>query len=477
MYLRRMSTARSVIISDLHVGAGPLDDCDEELERNLTAFLGELSTSDGPVELVIDGDFLDFVQAPPWQGKELEAVAEDGTPLCFTEAQSVAKLGAVVADHRPIFDALGGFLASGADRTLTILPGNHDADLFWPEVRAAFADAVFRHGGAGRDRLGFVLEQVYRPKHAPRAWIEHGHQHDPLNAFARGGHPCWSEATPPIHVDRSGARRLVECIGTRFMIRFMNRLDRDYPFVDNVKPFSRFVALFGASALVPGFGPLRAAVGIWTLLRYLGRETVTAPADLLGLSGGEGGDRSAPGAFLAARLGEVDDAAREAFADALRGRGFRVDRPLSMLLGEPDRAEALLDFLGEHADLLDALEADGGADLLGLDGTGDELALGKGFFVDETAELRKAARAVRRDPDVGAVVMGHTHEPVDDPALGYLNTGSWTRYYRFEPHEAPRPWSMLRRREFDAFPYELRYAELSADGARSVLFRQRAKGG
>ena len=39
------------------------------------------------------------------------------------------------------------------------------------------------------------------------------------------------------------------------MILFLNDLDRDYPYVDNVKPFSRFLQLFGASALSPGLVP------------------------------------------------------------------------------------------------------------------------------------------------------------------------------------------------------------------------------
>ena len=76
---------RTVVISDIHVGAGALDDCDAELERCLIEFVGDLSSTDGPIELVINGDFLDFVQAPPLDGSDLQGLAPDGQRLCFTE--------------------------------------------------------------------------------------------------------------------------------------------------------------------------------------------------------------------------------------------------------------------------------------------------------------------------------------------------------------------------------------------------------
>ncbi len=41
-----------IVISDLHIGAGPLDDCDETLEASLCDFLGELCRRETPIELV-----------------------------------------------------------------------------------------------------------------------------------------------------------------------------------------------------------------------------------------------------------------------------------------------------------------------------------------------------------------------------------------------------------------------------------------
>lgn len=466
-----MGGPRTVVISDIHVGAGALDDCDAELERCLIEFVGELSTSDEPVELVINGDFLDFVQAPPLDGSDLQDIAPDGQRLCFTEGQSASKLIAIRDAHPAIFRALGSFLASAPSRTLVVLPGNHDADLFWPAVRSLFG-AALDAPTAARERLAFHLERVYRPCHAPRAWIEHGHQHDDLNSFFIDSEPAWSAERPPIAHDRSGVARLLECTGTRFMIRFMNRLDRDYPFVDNVKPFSRFLRLFGISALVPGFGPLKAAVAAWSLLRFVARTSATTPRDLLELdTPGE----AKPGAALAGRLGELPGNQQAHFAQALIERGFALDRPLAMVLDDPQRTDALLEFLADHLDLLEPLEDDG----TGLLGGGERgfLALGGGFIRDDSATLTKAAAMIRDDKTVGTIVMGHTHEPVDrPPPLDYVNTGCWTRYYRFAADEQPRSWSILRRRSYEQFPYLLRYAEVAPDGsARAVAFRERDK--
>jgi hypothetical protein len=70
------------------------------------------------VELVINGDFLDFAQAPPWQGSDLESFSADGIPLCFTEDQSLLKLTAICQAHQPIFKSLGDFLASKVENAL-----------------------------------------------------------------------------------------------------------------------------------------------------------------------------------------------------------------------------------------------------------------------------------------------------------------------------------------------------------------------
>jgi hypothetical protein len=123
-----------IILSDTHISAGALDDCDGELERCIVDFIASLTNQEDEIELVINGDFLDFVQAPPWDNEALRAMSPAGEHLCFTENQSVEKICNILDAHQAIFSSLRHFLSIKKNR-LVILPGNHDADFFWADVR------------------------------------------------------------------------------------------------------------------------------------------------------------------------------------------------------------------------------------------------------------------------------------------------------------------------------------------------------
>ncbi len=457
-----------LVISDLHVGAGPLDDCDPNLEGCLVDFLRRHSAAGTPAELVINGDFLDFVQAEPWEGAGLESSSPEGHPLCFTQRQSVEKFDAIANSHAPIFEALGEFLSADESNRLVVMPGNHDADLFWPRVRARFRRAVCGRDRGRKGRLLFHLERGYRPSSAPQVWIEHGHQHDPNNSFfvetdeidpvvgCKVRKPVWSAASPPVFADAAGVPRLFECIGTRFLIRFMNSLDARYQFVDNVKPFGRFLRIFGVSAFKPGFGPLRAAASVWQMLRYAVREGITSPESLLSLERPE--DGFGPTALLRRLVGEMGDEEAAEFVRLLKEAGYdELWGTPDMHVKDPERAESLMSFLSDHMELVDRLEARDYA-LLSADGTPGTLSLGAAFFVNETAELRAAAGRLLGRDGVTHVVMGHTHEPVSEP--GYVNTGCWTRYFRFGDDGEMRSWKVLDKDSYELFPYRLGFAEI-----------------
>jgi UDP-2,3-diacylglucosamine pyrophosphatase LpxH len=458
-----------VVISDLHLGEGVLDDFDGELEAHLVAFLQWLGTLPQPVELIVNGDFLDFAQATPWRGSDLEGATPAGAPLCFTEQQSVDKFGAIRDAHRATFDAVRRFLAARDGNRLVVIPGNHDADFFWPGVRREFVEAC-ASGDLAR-RITIPLARVYRPETAPWLWVEHGHQHDPVNAFFVDGEERWSADKPPIMTAADGTRRLYECIGTRFLIRFMNGLDARYPLVDNVKPFSRFLKIFGASALRWGRGPLDGVIAVAQMTAYLVQTLASRDGDLLEVAR-EDGPAANP---LATWFRNASPADRERLRAALRDGGFRLRLGLDMALERPEEAERIMDFLGTHLDLVAGL-GDGDGALLGASpGT---LALGASFLGDETRDLRVGAQGAAAREGVTTVIMGHTHQPVEDVGgYTYFNTGSWTRYYVFEDSEKTVPWRMLREGSYERFPYRLRYAfvEPGATSASLETWRERSK--
>jgi len=426
------------------------------------AFLDYWRGQDDAVELVINGDLLDFVQAPPYKGSSLRAADRDGIPLCFTQDQSCDKLEAINSSHCKSFAALGSFLAHRPTNCITILPGNHDADFYWGRVQEKFRALVCGSNDGAAQRLRFWLDPVYRPELCPTLWIEHGHQHDQVNCFFIGGEPCWSAKNPPIRTDRLGNERLYECIGTRFLIQYLNDLDMKYPYVDNVKPFSRFLQLFGASALRPGFGPIHAAVAVASMHAFLAKTLVTHPKDVLKRDGGE---PVSAASLVRAAFEKTSVSRQNAFIDAVRGRGYPLNISPKITLANENSAAALLSFLSDNLDLLDGIDS-GPAE-----GT---LKLGQAFRVDETNELRSHALRTVSDPNTGArfVIMGHTHEVVNEPS--YINTGSWTRYYKLQAKERLRPWTVLRTKSWNEFPYQLNFA-LAKQGGDSLVELQTYK--
>lgn len=448
-----------LVISDIHVGSGPLDDCDSELESGLVDFLGGVAGRAEPTTLVINGDFLDFAQAEPWQSKDLESYTSDGVPLCFTEEQSLEKLKGIVQKHPAIFEALNRLTNSKANHRIIILPGNHDADFFWDRVRDEFAQAVSKGNPETGQKLHFHLQQVYQPGDFPGVWIEHGHQYDDCNKFTVNGVEHWSEEAKPIFADKNGVPRLLECVGTRFMIKFMNSLDADYPFVDNVKPFSKFVKMFLLSTVNSGFGPLKVAVAYWGFLKFFGYTLGKSPRDLLSTSD----DRHKLLRQFAQRLGQLGKGRTQRLVSRLAQEQFNLQgMPLDFYLQDDERSESLLDFLCLNPETLEDVQTDDEG-LLSA-GTPGYLTLGGGFIQDETAELKAAATTIVTNGLAKAVIMGHTHEPVDARAeLNYVNTGSWTRYFRESADKSAWSWDLLKKSAFDRFPYELAYAVVTAE--------------
>lgn len=444
-----------VVVSDLHIASGPLDDCDAELQNHFESFIESLCQAQTDVELVLNGDFLDFVQAEPWSGSDLESVSDDNIPLCFTEEQSLAKLESIHSAHGAVFTALRAFLQARPNNRITVLPGNHDADFYWEGVRRRFAELV---GPAN-----VFLDEVYRPPSCPSIWIEHGHQSDPVNCFHWANKSLWRSDMPPIFRDRTGTLRLYECVGTRLMIRFLNYLDQEYPFVDNVKPFSRFVNLFAASAFDPRYGVIKVAVILGRMLALLSTTALRNESDILAI---RDETRGLLQVYLWQRLKSLSAVRLEALVARMASRGFAAEKPLVMYLQTSADAEMLAAFFFAHQELLDDLETPS-VPLLGNPHSGT-LTLTRGFSANETRNLAMAASKALGNYGVDLVIMGHTHEPVYIPKTRYINTGCWTRYLRLGPDDRTLPWGVLKADSYQSFPYELNYVKIVPEQVAST---------
>jgi UDP-2,3-diacylglucosamine pyrophosphatase LpxH len=202
------------IISDLHLcDGGPLEDFRADDERALVSFLFHLRRQP-PATLIINGDWIDFVQIQPrpqmWHGATLDA----------SEAESLEKLELALLAHAPVFDALGRLLQAG--HSLRIHTGNHDIDLLWPRVQARLRERLGRSAHAA-----IAFGDAYL--HAG-LYVEHGHQADPVNSFPR--------QPDIVHPDPYGVLRLERCWGTRLVEEFYNQIEAldGCAMLDNVRP-------------------------------------------------------------------------------------------------------------------------------------------------------------------------------------------------------------------------------------------------
>jgi UDP-2,3-diacylglucosamine pyrophosphatase LpxH len=101
-----------VFVSDSHIGGDR--GCDGfESPGELEALFVELAGREGPVELILAGDFFDFLQ-----------IGE------VADGENRASLTMERPEYRDLFAALKRF-REAADKRVIYLPGNHDAESFW----------------------------------------------------------------------------------------------------------------------------------------------------------------------------------------------------------------------------------------------------------------------------------------------------------------------------------------------------------
>lgn len=147
-----------VFVSDSHIGGDP--GCDGfESPEELRALFDELAALEGPVELVLAGDFFDFLQI--------------GT---VPDGENRASLTMSRGEYVGLFAALKRF-RSGEGKRVIYLPGNHDAEAWWnPGIQATLRGAgvvdEFAYNYLASVEVGGARRVVY---------CEHGNQLDPAN--------------------------------------------------------------------------------------------------------------------------------------------------------------------------------------------------------------------------------------------------------------------------------------------------------
>jgi UDP-2,3-diacylglucosamine pyrophosphatase LpxH len=388
---------RHYVISDLHLGMGrlandswhPLEDFRSDAAfKKFLNFLAENKAD----ELIINGDWLEFMQLEPLAYQN-NLFSVDGHRLGWSQDESLQKLESCKAKaaHEGFFSDLSKFLAENKNRKVTVMMGNHDPDLFWPNVQQEMRALL---GSPSTAQLEFCQTFVRRGT----AHIEHGNQYcspenkfyNPTNIF----HQCAAD----------GKERLEMIWGTIFVMEFFNQIEDKLPFADNLKTQSRAIWLGIRNGWVSGKMAAKFVKFLWGA----GIPWSSITANVLSPNEKEPEEliQNLEDRDLATELIDIYD----------NNPGFKsaFDQEIA---ATPEEDWKSINSERQQPVTLDQLEPEvvGAAHTLGI-------------FRDEP-EFRGAEQLLKQD-GVEYVVFGHTHMEIDghDPKARvkkYFNTGSW----------------------------------------------------
>jgi UDP-2,3-diacylglucosamine pyrophosphatase LpxH len=440
------------LISDLHLGGAQPATADPNDRgfricthgSDLAKFVSALANKPEPVELIINGDAVDFLAE--------DDAGAGWAPFTTDQTAAVRKLESIVSRDPALFEALAQLVERG--HRLVLLIGNHDVELALPLVRQKLAE---RLRVTGRHDFQFIYDgEAYQ---VGRALIEHGNRYDSYNV-----------------VDYDGLRRLRSLLsrnqavpadyafaapaGSHIVAEVMNPIKSDYRLIDLLKPETD-AAIPILMAIEPGYRKVLTRIAALSLQAR--KHRMAAPAmpsfagDISSQSGGSAWREdsfasdisAAPAApdpleaLMRARLGAQSDlvmaasaAPAAAFAEDISARDT-VDRAcgLARLLVSSGRAG----IAGRLPALLAAVRS----------------VQSDASFARDT-ECDPAYLDAARDLAAGGydyVIFGHTHMARDvslPRGARYLNSGTWADLIRFPSHilAGPEPAALEGLRAF-----------------------------
>lgn len=432
-----------IIISDLHLGKN--DDFDifqsSGKDDGFEAFLSHFEKAGEPVELIINGDFVDFLQLKPW-----EAYAREGK-VAIRE-QALSKVVEIVKGNARAFRALAKFLANPHTRIVVLL-GNHDAELaydeVWQEVRAAILGT-----SGGQERLHFVnrATQYNFKMGGVNVHVEHGNIGDPWNEI------IYKE----LFDDAEKNSGFSFPPGTRFVYEVMNRFKESLRFVDLLKPEVPAVPLLLAR-LEPFQSVKQLPATSLNMMRalkegFIGRVRAKA-------HGGTFGEQStappSPEDHLA-KMAQLYVQQVDSDPDHLEEFLSSDESATGSNSLEPSFAPRWINRITESF----------GNALLRLLGRPNRFGDLEFYKVDQTGEDVERARE-RFQGDVQIVVFGHTHAALKSEVADnrvYINSGTWANLVGLPSGSKDFPaWlDRIATNQFERTSYPT-YVVLSPDGS------------
>src|SRR5258708_28646188 len=438
----------TLVVSDLHMGDGkPGDDFVDDQHQFAKFVRDQAATAQGQkgqIELIINGDFLEFVQVFP------EAYQASSFDYWCSERESVLKLSAILNGHANAFEEIKRFQQTG--NRVTLFAGNHDVDLYWGDVQERIRDKA--------GKVAFELGEVRYERYGGRLRISHGHLFesiDPANTFNH-----WKD--PRLGQPRSLEQRLEMCPWTVFGVRVVNLLEEKVPFADNLHPE---IALANVLWREHRWGLKTIA---WVFARFAGKFpkaflSVDTKADIDRET--EFGQRLreaiAVDSFLAENVARI-------YREVLQATDITAEKVQMRLVSDEavvQFVEQLLRTKAPWEEWLTVLDSAKPAISSISTSGGDTLAIRAASKIDTLTACIDVAKA-QWDEGAQIVVLGHTHLPqrIEAESRRYYNPGSWTRYFDAADVESLTLEQLQRENEF---PYQLNCVRIEDTGTEILI--------
>ena len=215
-----------LVISDLHLSAGKMIKGkrnfleDFHYDNELIDFLKYYCTGDYsniPVELVINGDFLDFLAVP---------YVEYFDDEFWSEKAAMEKLKIIMKAHKGVLDAMKFFLSRPDNRVVYII-GNHDAEFVFESLKKEFI------GYFGEDSYKITLTNTIT-EHTPTLGVSilHGHQYERAHNF---------DQENAVIETLSGEKYFVPPWGSYYVTNVINKYKQERSFINAVRPIKSFL--------------------------------------------------------------------------------------------------------------------------------------------------------------------------------------------------------------------------------------------
>ena len=215
-----------LVISDLHLGAGKIfngrQNCLEDFhhDKELVEFIEYYSIKeyDGrEVELIINGDFFDFLAVPFVQYFDDEFWSEDA---------ALAKLKIILKAHSEVVNAFNLFLKN-KNKKITYIIGNHDVELLFEGVRNYFLQTLSKESAA---RFKFYTKDDYTP--CDGVLVRHGHEYEPA---------CHVNVENCIIKSSDGKKYLTPPWGSYYVIKLINKFKEERNYINQLFPIRNFI--------------------------------------------------------------------------------------------------------------------------------------------------------------------------------------------------------------------------------------------